>query len=521
MSDFGSPPTANYTAPDGLTTLNNLMSLKSKSLSQQQQQLEMQGQQSQNQSLAAKASIDTRSASEQAKLAQIPWESFQKDDGSYDVDTARKVALKVAPTTGADFADRLNTTTKNAAETKQAFQNLNTNQIQGTRSALGTWGTDPNAPLSDLLTQAEAAKANAPEATKAHLGSVVDHIVQTITGPDLLTGKPKTIEQQKAAAVAFSRAGLSNAEVSGPNGLATPQNVNVDSGGQIQPSVQAPAISGGGISPAGPPIAKTIAPQVVTFPNNTLDVVGGAAGGPNQGPPKPGPAASAPTGVPRTAQDDAPPRNANKTVQDAYAAATKNANDHVDSVRTADESYGNNKAISNAVRTLSAGAKTGPGTETWNHVMGVLGTKGADNYQELGAFLDRQAATVRGQMGLPGTNAGAEDAKMIAGNTNYNAKVIQDKNNYTEAMTDGLHMYRNGLDRVSGFGGQASPTQVAKFKSAWTNAFDPNVLIGENAYKRSKADGDAFVQTLDPKEAASLKAKRQAMHDLSNGQIQQ
>jgi hypothetical protein len=151
----------------------------------------------------------------------------------------------------------------------------------------------------------------------------------------------------------------------------------------------------------------------------------------------------------------------------------------------------------------------------------VLGTDKANNAQELGAFLDRQAATVRGQMGLPGTNAGAEDAKMIAGNTGYNAKVIQDKNDYTQALTEGLHQYRNGLDRTAGFSGQASPTAVNQFKSAWAQNFDPNVYKGELAYKRSKAEGDAFVKSLPPQEAQSLAAKRAALQKLSQGQMPQ
>jgi hypothetical protein len=211
------------------------------------------------------------------------------------------------------------------------------------------------------------------------------------------------------------------------------------------------------------------------------------------------------------------------TVAANTATATdsvKGANSHVEAVRAADENYGNNKAISAAIRNLASNAKTGPGTDTWNHVMGVLGTEKANNYQELGAFLDRQAATVRGQMGLPGTNQGAEEAKMIAGNTGYNAPVIKDKNDYTEALTEGLHAYRNGLDRVAGFSGQADPAQVNKYRAQWAQNFDPNVYKGELAYKRSKAEGDAFMSTLKPNEAASIAAKRKALQQLSSGQLQ-
>lgn len=288
----------------------------------------------------------------------------------------------------------------------------------------------------------------------------------------------------------------------GKNGVQAYQN-NPDAAGGIQ-NIGAP------LGPQG------VAPGVVTGPNSTLHTVGAGFEYPGT---DTGKTAPPPPNTPRTAAQDAPPWNASKQEQDAYGAAVQQANGHVETVRTADENYGNNKAIASAVRQLASNADTGPGTQTWNHVMGVLGTEKANNYQELGAFLDRQAATVRGQMGLPGTNAGAEDAKMIAGNTNYNAKVIKDKNDYTEALTEGLHQYRNGLDRIAGFSGQASPQAVNQFKSAWTQNFDPNVYRGELAFKRSPAEGNAFMASLSSKEAASLAAKRKALQALSNGQL--
>ena len=283
--------------------------------------------------------------------------------------------------------------------------------------------------------------------------------------------------------------------------------------GGVQPyqtNLKAP----GGVQNVGGPLGpQGVAPQVVTYPSGSVGVFGG--GGQQGG------AQSAPRSTQRTAADDAPPPNAPKQIQEAYSKAVGDTNAHVESVRTADENYGNNKTIASTIRRLSADAKTGPGTETFNKVLAALGTDAGNNAQELGAFLDRQAATVRGQMGLPGTNAGAEDAKMISGNTGYTSKVIQDKNDYTEALTEGLHQYRNGLDRVAGFGGQASPTAVNQFKAAWTQNFDPNVYKGELAYKRSKAEGDAFVKSLSKEEAASLAQKRKVLQQLSNGQIPQ
>lgn len=260
MADFGAPATPNYTAPDGLKTLGDIMSLKRSAQGLQAQQLQMAGQTSTNQSLAANASIDTRTAAEQAKLAQVDWSAFQKPDGSYDVDGAQKQALQIAPTTGADFAKRLNETTRGAAETKKAFLTLSQDMQQGVRSTLGSWGADPNSNIGDLRTQAEVAKDNAPDAVKPHLSTVVDHALRLLTGPDPLTGNPRTKEQQKALAVGFSRAGLSNTEVSGPGGLATPQGATMDNNAQIQPGTTASPLAGGGFTPSGPPITKTLSP---------------------------------------------------------------------------------------------------------------------------------------------------------------------------------------------------------------------------------------------------------------------
>jgi hypothetical protein len=321
--------------------------------------------------------------------------------------------------------------------------------------------------------------------------------------------------QPKRLQEALRSIGMMAQDVSGQQGQQNPQIISQDTGPAVQyGTVDKPT---GAVTFNGPTLNKAPAPQLGTSTGGQNAVVSSAG---VRVLPQVGALAQPAPSAPRSAQDDAPGANAPRAAQEAYAAATQHANEHVNSVRTADEGYGNRKAISAAVRRLAGSAATGPGTETWNYVMGVLDAPEANNYQELDAFLDRQAATVRGQMGLPGTNAGAEDAKMIAGNTSYNAKVIQDKNDYNEALTDGLHMYRNGLDRIAGFNGQASPSEVAKFKSAWTNVFDPNVLIGENAYKRSKAEGDRFLSTLSPKEAASLAAKRKAMQDLAQGKLQ-
>jgi hypothetical protein len=488
MPDYNPAVSLGVTAPDpnqGLNSLSKIMGLGQQGLSIQEQKQAIQA----NQQKLQQGAIATQAAHDSTDFFKaVPPDAYHDDSGLTSLEMAHKTP-QYQSLSGAG---------KVAVDTQ-----LNQFQTAGLSKQKALLGISAEA--RDIGSRAFMAASQDPTNAPAILAAAVK------TNPDVgqyintFQGEMQNAKDKAGAYRTIAKLGQSISENN-------PKTQNVDTGSQIEQQTVDPAT---GRPTTVSKLRKDIAPGTIGLPSGQVGTVG--PGGQLTVAPV---ASGAPSGAPKTAADDRPIPNAPKAVQDAYMAATEQANKHVESIRTADESYGNNKAISNAVRTLSSDASTGPGTETWNHVMGVLGTKGANNYQELGAFLDRQAATVRGQMGLPGTNAGAEDAKMIAGNTKYNAKVIQDKNDYTEALTDGLHMYRNGLDRIAGFGGQASPSQVNKFKSAWTNAFDPNVLIGENAYKRSKAEGDKFVSSLAPKEAESLKAKRQAMMSLASGNVQ-
>lgn len=257
MSDFGSPVATGIDPQQGFKTISSMLGIK-------QQQQALQGQQSHNQSLAAQASIDVRGAQEQSRLAAIPWDSFQKPDGSYDVDTARKVALRVAPTTGAAFADRLNATAESGAKAKEAFLGLNQDYQQTIRAGLGAWAADPKADISSLATQADLAKKNAPAAQRDQVSQVIDHTLQAITGPDVLSGQPKSLAQQKAAALAYTRSGLSNSEVAGSGGLATPEPITQQRAGPGGVTVAQPATVNrmtGAQTPVGGAYSQGIAPN--------------------------------------------------------------------------------------------------------------------------------------------------------------------------------------------------------------------------------------------------------------------
>lgn len=307
-----------------------------------------------------------------------------------------------------------------------------------------------------------------------------------------------------------------------------------------QQPVQTNTLAPGGVRDVGAPLPQGIAPQIVTFPNQQLGTAGAGQGGLGSGgrsavasgPPAP-PGTPPNAGAIRTAAQDAPPPNAPKVVQDQYYQAVQDSNKHVADVRTADQDYGNNVRISNTIRDLSrGGVDTGPGSETWHHVMGAIGAPlGASNvagYQKIDAYLERQAAISRTQMGLPPTNEGVATAKAIQGNTGFQPEALQDKNDYTQALVEGVHQYRKGLDRVAGFGGNASPVAIQEFRAKWADNFDPNVYRLENAQARGKKgkdglsdDARAFIATLPPEERVSLNQKRLNLMALSRGQIPQ
>ncbi len=523
MPDFGSPvaQNVNVNPAQGIATISGLLGLKQQHIAIEQ--------------AAAEAYQARQSAEERQKLTQIPWKSFQNADGSFDVDKISKAALSVAPTTGQEFVGRFEKMASGAAETKKAYHSLNQQYQDSLRSAFGSWAGDPNAETVDLQKQLELVSDNAPESSRAAIKQIADHSMQVLTGPDLITGSPKTMAQQRQGALAFSRAGLGSSEVSGPGGVSTPIT-----GTQILPSGQAAGTvqsrQGGGLATAGEGVSLGLSPaqlaQTITLPNGQVTTLGQFIGHGQRGQARPMPAGptqtAAPSGQaqpghPRTAAQDAPDPNAPKAVQDAYYTAVKGANDHVSAVRSGDENYGLNMRISDQIRSLSKTTTSGPGAGSLHPVMGVLGLPfGSDNvadYQLMGAYLDRQAATMRTAMGLPSTNEGIQTSQAIVGNAEYQAKALQDKNDLTQALSEGFHQYRNGLDRVAGFGGQASPQAVNNFKNAWTSAFDPNVYRGELAYKRSKAEGNKFVQSLDPVEAASLKQKRATLNALARGEM--
>jgi hypothetical protein len=529
-------------ASQGFDTLNSILGIQSKRLALQKQAQDLQiGAQNletgaATQQTAQAGAQEAQQKMQERQLLQSVMKSGVDDQGrsiyndknEVDPDKLASFAGRRLPLTGQDVMQGLIKTKSDTTALASAIGDLtdkNRTQVSG---VVRSFVNNPNANSESInAALTDYAKQNPSAATAVlSMQDLVKHY-------DSAQG----MKDKNALLLHLSQQFGPQSQTAEEN---KPGTENIDTGGQIiQQNVN--RLTGERTTTGS--LVKTTAPQVATLPSGSLGIVGGVSGAiaPLQTTAPARPAGLGPSGAPvgtqaqplqrpnarppRLASEDAPPINAPKAVQDAYAVATKGANDHVEGIRQADNpiDYGNNMQIANQIRKLSQSTDTGPGTDTWHYVLGALGAPvGANNvadYQKLGAYLDRQAAGIRGAMGLPQTNEGTVQSKDIAGNVGYQAKALQEKNDLTQALTEGLHQYRTGLDRVAGFSGQASPQAVNQFKSAWTQNFDPNVFKGELAYSRSKKEGDDFVRSLDPTEARSLAAKRKALQSLSKGEL--
>lgn len=256
---------------------------------------------------------------------------------------------------------------------------------------------------------------------------------------------------------------------------------------------------------------------------------GGSTGGGSPSSGSPAPAGNFigrdPSGRVLTSETDPnrPGVNAPGASWQAWNQSVQQAQASVQGAREADAQYGNQMAIADQVRRLSLSSNTGPGTPDWTRTVGLItsrfgGSQGVTNVQTLESFLDRQAASMREGMGLPQTNAGQEAANVIAGNIGMQGGALRAKNDYNQALAQGLHDYRTGLDHVEGFTGDPSPSAVNRFKAQWAANYDP--LAYE--YKLAKERGDrgsvaAITNRLSPTQARAMLTHLQATDRLMQG----
>lgn len=192
---------------------------------------------------------------------------------------------------------------------------------------------------------------------------------------------------------------------------------------------------------------------------------------------------------------------------------------NIDMTREAGDQVGASRAVNARIMSLLQNTTTGPGTHLWQTTMAAIGMPTGSTYQELGAFLDRQAAQAQTMMGLPHTNAGLESAQMITGNTGLNNKVIADKTRFVDALQTATGAYRAGMEKA--LGNPVSPDYAAyqKYRAAWAKDFNPEVFEYTNALEAGDtATVNRIKKELGSRGMQKLAEQYQKLKALSGGQ---
>jgi hypothetical protein len=142
------------------------------------------------------------------------------------------------------------------------------------------------------------------------------------------------------------------------------------------------------------------------------------------------------------------------------------------------------------------------------------------DFQKIGAYLDRQSALAAQQMGLPDTNAGLATAANLTGTTEYAPGALQTKVKLTDALVEGAHQYRKGLDKVVGTGANQDLSKLQQYRAQWADNFDPNVFRVENALRRDdKKELSQIREEVGSRGMAELKSKSENLRKLEAGEL--
>jgi len=483
-------------APSAGDTLQNISSLLG--IKRQQQVLQTgQYQQQTEQAGAQQAQQDMQERNAATSILQNPQQYGILDENGV-IDPAKAIPLiqKAAPKTNGLYVAPIMQGFKAQLEVSKAAQDLNRSMREDANSALSSVATNQKATYGDIVDAADLLKEQNPKSAK-FVDAMLSHL-----NPQ----EPMEVTKQKL--ISFGRVILPPSSTVGPQGLATPQTASIDTGASIQPGAVQPQT--GAFTPSGSPIKKELpplTPGVLTDANgrqfrldpntNTVAPIGEGT--------SPKQTSTAPRFVQKTADQEQVTHN-------------------IESARQAGDQVGLNSHINDQLLKLSKDTATGPGTETWHHVMGALGapfgTNASSDYQTIGAYLDRQAAINATAMGLPNTNAGMASSQSLTGNTGYTPKALQTKIILGDALNTAAGQFRKGLDRAVGVGSNQDASKYQAFRSAWAENFDPRIFMVENAIKRGDTEELAILKKdIGPKAMADLKKKSANLRKLENGEL--
>lgn len=194
----------------------------------------------------------------------------------------------------------------------------------------------------------------------------------------------------------------------------------------------------------------------------------------------------------------------------------------LENVRAAGDQAPNNRNINQQLLKLSAETATGPYTVAVQKLAAALGMPSGARYQEINAYLDRQAASQATAMGVPHTNAGLAASQTATGTTEYTPQALQEKVKYADALNSGAMAYREGLDKAVGTSGTPNLQKYQAFRSAWARNFDPDIYRAEDAQRRGdNAELNAIRARLGARGMKVLAQKSANLRELENGRIPQ
>lgn len=467
MADFGAPASSNYNAPDGLGTLNKLMSLRQSQQGLQQQQLEMQGQGSRNTELAAGAQSAQLAQGEQMAVrnlmtsGQTPeGQSILGDDGEPDPQKALKILPKIAPTTWTKYAEGIQDTASKKLALKSSTADLSQKYRDQVGSILQSGINDPqfnSQKAASLLAPYGQQNPDAAPAVTAALG-LLKHLDNA---PDQQTKNNMLVHTIQAF-----RPSAANQPGSVQTGAATVPT-------SVQPFTGAQTLSGA-------PIANQIGPSVAQLPTGQLGKV--APGGASVSP-IPSAGAQGPLGANPTAPQMAAATGQAQAITGRVAQAQEQANS---TVQTQD-------ALNRASHILESGSAANAGASfdtrkyLKNFLAGVgIDTQGADDTNSLVKNLARYEASRATAAGLGHTDAARELAHTGSPNTAIDNKALLGIVKQSLATEKALAAYGNAQAKTN------DPAEWSKNEAKFRSI--PNLIQGyEYGLSKSPQEADQFL----------------------------
>lgn len=467
---------------------------------------DMFGKLSQLQGIAAQGLANqqtSRQIAEQKNIAGVDWTQFQKPDGSMDVPAAQAAALKASPTFyGQERAAQIQSLANDRLAMQKGQQGLNKEQRDDIASSFTALAADPEYAPEKLIDTADRLKEqNKSPEFRAMVNVGLKHILAM------------PLDKQKQALLNAGRGSGAPSDVAGPSGLAAPNVQGVQGVGKPgQPGAGQPGIvptnmnplAPGGIGQVGPVQQQSVAPGAAL----TADAFD------KRGVFDPQTNTWKPIGTGRT--------GASPSAYSQPVAGQHQVQEDVDVARKAGDSGGQVRAINDKLLNLSEQTRTGPGAQSVQKLAAALNLPSGSNYQEINAYLERQAATAGQAMGLPNTNAGLHAAQQASGTAEYTPKALQEKVKFADALNSGVMAYRQGLDKLVGTGATPDYRQYQAFRSAWAQNFSPDVFRAEDAIRRGDKKELASIKSeLGSRGMAEMKAKSDNLRLLENGQLPQ